>query len=78
MKTATIATTKAAKLFTTGRSKAVRLPQEWIGDATEVELERKGDTIIIHPRKADLWQIAQACAAFGGQRVNRLPRPKPD
>lgn len=72
----TIATMKTARLFTTGRSKAIRLPKEWIGDATEVELERKGDTIIIHPRKADLWQIAEECAAFGNKNIDRLPQTK--
>ena len=67
---------KTAKLFTTGRSKAVRLPKAWIGDANEVELERKGDTIVIHPRKVDLWQVAEECAAFGEKPIERLPQTK--
>lgn len=67
---------KTARLFTTGRSKAVRLPKAWIGDATEVELERKGDTIVIHPRKADLWKVAEECAAFGDSKIERLPQTK--
>ena len=67
---------KTARLFSTGRSKAVRLPKAWIGDSTEVELERKGDSIVIHPRKADLWQVAEECASFGDKKLERLPQTK--
>lgn len=67
---------KTARLFTTGRSKAVRLPKSWIGNASEVELERKGDTIVIRPRKSDLWQVAEECASFGSSKIKRLPQSK--
>lgn len=67
---------KTARLFTNGRSKAVRLPKAWIGDVTEVELKREGETIIIRPKKTDLWQVAEECAAYGGKTIERLPQTK--
>ena len=67
---------KTVRLFRNGRSKAVRLPKDWIGDATEVELERKGQNIIIRPKKTDLWQVAEECAAFGEGKIDRLPQTK--
>lgn len=72
----TIYTMKTARLFTNGRSKAVRLPKEWIGDVTEVELERKGKDIIVRPKQSDLWQVAEECASYGGKTIKRLPQTK--
>ena len=67
---------KTARLFTNGRSKAVRLPKAWIGDATEVELERKGSDIIVRPKKSDLWQVAEECASYGDKTIKRLSQTK--
>lgn len=52
---------KSAKLFKTGRSRAVRLPKKWIEGVEEVELEKKSDFIIIRPKKRNLWQVAEEC-----------------
>jgi virulence-associated protein VagC len=67
---------KTARLFKTGRSKAVRLPKSWIGDTTEVELERRGKNIILRPKQSDLWQVAEECALIGGPEIKRLPQTK--
>jgi len=69
-------TMKTARLFKTGRSKAVRLPKSWIGDTTEVELERRGKNIIVRPKQSDLWQVAEECAKLGGKDIKRLPQTK--
>ena len=69
-------TMKRARLFATGRSKAVRLPKAWIGDATEVELEKDGENIIIRPKHSDLWQVAEECKALGKSSIKRLPQTK--
>lgn len=71
-----IDTMKTSRLFKTGRSKAVRLPKAWIGDITEVELERKGEKIIVRPKHSDLWQVAEECATLGGPTIKRLPQTK--
>lgn len=41
-----------AKVFRSGNSQAIRLPKEFRFDATEVEIFRRGDEIVLrdHPR----------------------------
>jgi len=67
---------KTARLFRTGRSKAVRLPKAWIGETAEVEMERVGENIVIRPKREDLWDVAEACAAYGPSKLKRLPQTK--
>lgn len=38
-----------AKLFQNGRSQAVRLPKEFRFEGDEVEISRKGDSVILQP-----------------------------
>jgi len=45
-----IPTPSTAKVFTTGRSQAVRLPKEFRFDTPEVYIERKGDAVILRPK----------------------------
>ena len=40
---------KTAKVFWSGNSQAVRIPKEFLIDATEVEIRRRGDTIVLRP-----------------------------
>jgi virulence-associated protein VagC len=67
---------KTARLFKTGRSLAVRLPKDWIGEATEVEMERKGSEIVLRPREGDPWTVAEECARYGKAVPKRLPATK--
>ena len=39
------------KIFKSGNSQAVRIPKDYQIDAKEVYIEKKGDTIIIRPKK---------------------------
>jgi antitoxin VapB len=41
---------QTAKLFTNGRSQAVRLPREYRFDGTEVGVKRIGDLVVLFPR----------------------------
>ena len=43
------AMSKRAKLFANGRSQAVRLPKEFRFAGTEVNIERKGDAVVLTP-----------------------------
>lgn len=63
-------------MFKTGRSLAVRLPKGWIGDATEVEMERRGMDIILRPKQGDPWTVAEECAAYGSIAPKRLEQTK--
>ena len=48
-----------AKLFTHGRSQAVRLPKEFRFEGTEVRVSRIGDKVILEPlkQKAMPWDL---------------------
>ena len=41
---------KTAKVFWSGNSQAVRIPKEFLIDASEVEIRRRGNTIVLRPR----------------------------
>jgi antitoxin VapB len=58
-----------AKIFTTGRSQAVRLPKAYRFDTEEVFIERKGDLVILRPKhdKNQWWNMVEkALAGFEG------------
>jgi antitoxin VapB len=44
--------TKIAKLFTTGRSQAVRLPKEFRFESSEVFIRKEGDEVILSEKPA--------------------------
>lgn len=48
-----------AKLFTHGRSQAVRLPKEFRFEGTEVRVSRVGDKVILEPMQGGLmpWEL---------------------
>jgi antitoxin VapB len=45
-----------AKIFTTGRSQAVRLPKAYRFDTAEVFIERRGDAVILRPKQDEPGQ----------------------
>lgn len=45
---------QTAKLFMNGRSQAVRLPAEFRFEGKEVFVEKRGDSVILHPKPASL------------------------
>jgi len=47
------APTHTAKIFTTGRSQAVRLPKAYRFDTAEVFIEKVGNTVILRPKQDD-------------------------
>ena len=61
------ATTDTAKIFTTGRSQAVRLPKAYRFATGEVTIERQGDAVVLRPKlDSTTWaqQVIAAVAAF--------------
>lgn len=61
--------TDTAKIFTTGRSQAVRLPKAYRFDTAEVFIEKVGNAVILRPkRNKDEWwaNVQQALAQFEG------------
>jgi antitoxin VapB len=59
-----------AKVFTTGRSQAVRLPKAFRFNTTEVTIERQGDAVILRPKlqsKDEWWdEMDKILAGFEG------------
>jgi antitoxin VapB len=47
-----------AKLFSNGRSQAVRLPKEFRFKGSEVSVRREGDAVILEPLKPRGWPRA--------------------
>jgi antitoxin VapB len=57
-----------AKVFTTGRSQAVRLPKAFRFDTDEVTIEKVGNAVVLRPKQThDEWW-AQMEAAMDGLR----------
>lgn len=72
-----------AKIFTTGRSQAVRLPKEFRFNTKEVTIERQGDAVILRPKfatKEDWWaEMEGILASFEGMEpIERDHGPLPD
>ncbi len=64
---AAMPTPSVAKIFTTGRSQAVRLPKAFRFNTTEVTIERQGDAVVLRPKPdRETWaqQMLAAVAAF--------------
>lgn len=59
-----------AKVFTTGRSQAVRLPKAFRFNTAEVTIERQGDAVILRPKlqsKDEWWgEMDKILASFEG------------
>ena len=57
-----------AKVFTTGRSQAVRLPKAFSFDTDEVTIEKVGNAVVLRPKQThDEWW-AQMESAMNGLR----------
>ncbi|MBK6998446.1 MAG: AbrB/MazE/SpoVT family DNA-binding domain-containing protein [Rhodoferax sp.] len=76
-------TASTAKVFTTGRSQAVRLPKEFRFDTKEVYIERQGNAVVLRPKDDDpeAWvaRIQSILSSFEGmpeqiERDKSLPR----
>ena len=70
---------KSAKLFTNGRSQAVRLPAEFRFPGTEVLIEREGDKVILRAKPSD-WEtfFAQPSAVPADFLEDRQDLPPAD
>ena len=76
-------TLDTAKIFTTGRSQAVRLPKAFRFNTAEVTIERQGDAVILRPKlqsKDEWWdEMEKVLASFEGMElIEREHDPLPD
>ena len=69
----TTAVLSTAKVFTTGRSQAVRLPKAFRFDTNEVTIEKVGNAVVLRPKQThDEWW-AQMESAMDGLRGHLEP-----
>jgi len=64
---------KTAKVFWSGNSQAVRIPREFMIDADEVEIRKRGNTIVLRPRARSWTPLIESLEEFsedfmGGRR----------
>jgi antitoxin VapB len=75
-----LAVAKTAKLFTTGRSQAVRLPKEFRFESSEVFIRKEGDEVILSEKPAS-WEdfftsTARPTDDFMSERVDLQPEDR--
>jgi antitoxin VapB len=66
-----------AKLFTTGRSQAVRLPKEFRFPGTEVRIRRLGTGVLLEPMSVDMKAVFAAIDAVDAPPFPDREQPPP-
>ena len=70
---------KKAKVFWSGNSQAVRIPKEFIIDADEVEIRKRGDTIVLRPTVRSWAPLIESLNEFSDDfMTGRRKQPAPD
>ena len=71
---------QTAKIFTNGRSQAVRLPKEFRFDTSEVYIRKVGDEVVISAKKASWEDFFNRKSTFGddflAERDNDFPQER--
>ncbi len=57
---------KTAKIFRSGNSQAVRIPKEFQLQGGEVEIERKGELLLLRPTKRSWDAFGESLRMFSG------------
>ncbi|MBI3857710.1 MAG: AbrB/MazE/SpoVT family DNA-binding domain-containing protein [Planctomycetes bacterium] len=65
-----------AKVFTTGRSQAVRLPKEFRFKEGEVAIKRVGDLVLLFPRRKGWDVLVRALDGFSGDFLEDRKQPR--
>lgn len=55
---------KTAKVFKSGNSQAVRIPKEFHLKGEEVEIRRRGDSLVLRPRKKSWAALIESLKKF--------------
>jgi antitoxin VapB len=55
---------KTAKIFRSGNSQAVRIPKEFQMQGDEVEIERKGEVLLLKPKKRSWDAFGESLGKF--------------
>ena len=69
--------TKLTKVFWSGNSQAVRIPREFLIESDEVEIGKRGDTIVLRPRKRSWGQLWESLEQFSGDFMSEARKQRP-
>ncbi len=71
---------KTAKIFRSGNSQAVRIPKEFQMEGEEVEIQKKGNSLVLRPKKKSWTSLVESLEKFtedfmaNGRRQPRLQK----
>jgi antitoxin VapB len=65
-----------AKLFSNGRSQAVRLPKEYRFDTDDVIVAKLDGMVVLYPRKAGWSLLGRAIGKFSDDFMSARTQPK--
>jgi len=71
---------KTAKIFRSGNSQAVRIPQEFQMEGDEVEISKRGGSLVLRPKKTSWATLFESLDKFtddfmkGGRKQARLKK----
>ena len=71
---------KIAKIFRSGNSQAVRIPKEFQMEGEEVEIQKKGNSLILRPKKKSWTSLVGSLEKFtedfmaNGRRQPRIQK----
>lgn len=68
---------KTTRVFWSGKSQAVRIPKEFLIETDEVEIQKKGDTILLKPRVRPWKQLFQSLSKFTDDFTDEKPLQPP-
>ena len=63
--------TKTAKIFRSGNSQAVRIPKEFQLEGNEVEIQRRGDALILRSKRKSWERFRESLAKFSNDFMER-------
>jgi len=55
---------KTAKFFRSGNSQAVRIPKEFQMEGDEVEIQKKGNSLVLRPKKKSWTSLVESLEKF--------------
>jgi len=71
---------KTAKIFRSGNSQAVRMPKEFQMEGDEVEIVKRGSSLVLRPKKTSWNTLVQSLQKFtadfmeGGRKQPKLQK----
>lgn len=68
---------KTAKIFMSGNSQAVRIPKEFQLEGDEVEIQRRGNLLVLRPKKRSWATLIESLKKFTGDFMGKGRRQPP-